>query len=384
MTVEMLTLPALEIRQRPGRILYQFAVDGKLIDRFATVSRIGRSGETISGYQRPEALAHIASIRKYLESSNPMVPNSLVIAFDHRVRFEALGDESHGVRHGWINIPIDDDSPPEARPGWIVDGQQRSAAMRDANVEHFPLAVTAFITDDEEEQREQFILVNSAKPLSKSLIYELLPTTDTLLPNALARRRLSATLLTRLNYDKHSPFFQRVAMPTNPEGLIKDNSVLRMLDNSITDGVLYRFRDPVNGLGDIESMVSLVNHYWSAVAKVFYYAWDQPPRKSRLVHGVGIVSLGYLMDAIADRHPTHAMPEVDLFVEELSQLAPLCRWTAGYWQLGNGVQRKWNEFQNTSSDIQMLTNHLLALYRAIRGRSQTTTDQAAEAASNAS
>lgn len=85
MTVEMLTLPALEIRQRPGRILYQFAVDGKLIDRFATVSRIGRSGETISGYQRPEALVHIASIRKYLESSNPMVPNSLVIAFDHRV-----------------------------------------------------------------------------------------------------------------------------------------------------------------------------------------------------------------------------------------------------------------------------------------------------------
>ena len=31
---------------------------------------------------------------------------------------------------------------------------------------------------------------------------------------------------------------------------------------------------------------------------------------------------------------------------------------------GPGRERKWNEIQNTSKDIQLLSNHLLVLYRA--------------------
>ena len=365
MTKHVLRLPALEVRQGETRVLYQFAVDGKQLDRFATVSRISRNrGSGVAGYQRPEALSHIASIRKYIESHNPMLPNSFVIAFDGRVTFEATSEAVHDVRHGWIEIPLDDVCAPEDRPGWIVDGQQRSAAVREAKVDKFPMAVTAFITEDESEQREQFILVNSVKPLSKSLIYELLPSTDTLLPNQLARRRLSAMLIDRLNYDPNSPFFQRINMPTNPDGFIKDNSVMRMLDNSISDGVLYHFRDPETGLGDIETMLELLNRYWTAVAKTFRADWESTPRKSRLVHGVGIVGMGYLMDAIADRLVRAELPSIDLFCTELETVASLCRWSAGFWDLGPGVQRKWNELQNTPRDIQVLTNHLLAIYRS--------------------
>lgn len=364
MTEKVLRLPALEVRQGKSRVLYQFAVDGKQLDRFATVSRISRDAQAgVSGYQRPEALSHIASIRKYIESVDPMLPNSLVIAFDGRVTFYPTSEAVHDVRHGWIEIPLDDALAPEDRPGWIVDGQQRSAAVREAKIEKFPMAVTAFITEDESEHREQFILVNSVKPLSKSLIYELLPSTDTLLPNQLARRRLSAMLLDRVNYDPNSPFFQRINMPTNPDGFIKDNSVMRMLDNSISDGVLYHFRDPETGLGDIETMVRLVNRYWTAVATVFQTDWDSTPRKSRLVHGVGIVAMGYLMDAIADRLVKVELPSVELFCDELRTIEPICRWSAGFWELGPGVQRKWNDLQNTPRDIQMLTNHLLAMYR---------------------
>lgn len=362
--VETLRLPALEIQQGPRRTLYQFAVDGKLLDRFATVSRISRKDDaSVDGYQRPEALSHIASIRKYIESKDAMVPNSLVIAFDGRVVFSPIGDSVDGVRHGWIEIPLDDSLPSNERPGWIVDGQQRTAAVRDARVERFPMAVTAFITTDESEQREQFILVNNVKPLSKSLIYELLPSTEAHLPAQLARRRLSAMLLDRLNYDSDSPFFQRIKMPTNPDGLIKDNSVMRMLDNSITDGVLYHFRDSSTGLGDVDSMLTIINRYWQAVGRVFQQDWESTPRKSRLVHGVGIVAMGYLMDAIADRLINDGTPTVEQFEAELTTIAVRCRWSAGYWDLGPGVQRKWNELQNTPRDIQVLTNHILALYR---------------------
>src|SRR5207248_2894521 len=96
--INELLVPALEVRQGEGRTLYTFAVDGKLLPTFATVSRVHRNSEAqLRGYQRPEVLAHIASIRKYLESDNPMIPNALVVAFDERVRFEPHDAETNGT-----------------------------------------------------------------------------------------------------------------------------------------------------------------------------------------------------------------------------------------------------------------------------------------------
>jgi DGQHR domain-containing protein len=96
-------------------------------------------------------------------------------------------------------------------------------------VEHFPVYVTAFITDSVAEQRSQFILVNSTKPLPKGLIHELLPSTPAAdLPALLLKRRYPAQLLDRLNYDPDSPLFRRIRTPTTAEGTIKDNSILKM------------------------------------------------------------------------------------------------------------------------------------------------------------
>jgi DGQHR domain-containing protein len=361
-----LRLPAIAVKQGKGRTLYQFAVDGKLLDRFATVSRVHRDGEhQVQGYQRPESLPHIASIRRYIESDAPMIPNGIVIAFDRRVKFIARAGKSSVAyaTAGEIVIPLDASTEADELPGWIVDGQQRTAAIRDAEVARFPIPVTAFITDDQEEQRQQFILVNSAKPLPKSLIYELLPGTKGLLPPALARRKISAELLDVLNWDDTSPFHWRIQTPTMPEGVIKDNSVLRMLDNSIIEGYLYNFRDPTDGSGDIVEMARVVNAFWSATAMVFPSEWRSTPRHSRLVHGVGIVSMGFLMDAMADRlHGRHRL-DVNAFVGELSKISDRCHWMSGEWQLAAGLNRRWNDFQNTTRDIQLLTNHLLALYR---------------------
>jgi DGQHR domain-containing protein len=79
---------------------------------------------------------------------------------------------------GTLIIPLVNSGDANGSPGLIVDGQQRAAAIREARVDSFPICVTAFIADDDREQREQFILVNSTKPLPKGLIYELLPTTE--------------------------------------------------------------------------------------------------------------------------------------------------------------------------------------------------------------
>lgn len=370
MRKEELRLPAIEVQQGAGQTLYAFAVDGKQVPSFATVSRIRRPEGDLKGYQRPEVHSHIAEIRRYVESPAPMIPNAIVIAFDPRVRFiPDAPDDTHPsfTRPGTLVIPLTPGTSAEDKPGFIVDGQQRLAAIREARVESFPICITAFITNDLRRQTEQFILVNSTKPLPKGLIYELLPSTDAALPSLLQRRRFPAYLLDRLNRDAESPMHNRIHTPTNPDGLIKDNSVLRMLENSLTDGALYRFRggdDAVVG-ADTESMLATLKAFWGAVADIFHDAWTLPPRRSRLVHGAGIVSMGFIMDAIAERNRNAGVPSADQFAKDLRPLREVCRWTDGFWDLGPGQQRKWNEIQNTSKDVQLLSNYLMVQYKAL-------------------
>jgi DGQHR domain-containing protein len=366
-----LRVPALRLTQSPRREIYSFGIDGKLLHRFAAVSRVGRDDDAaLIGYQRPEVLSHINAIRAYIESESPMIPNGIVVAFDSRVRFEATArgkGAGSTCRSGTLVIPMDE----EERPGWIVDGQQRAAAIRDARVDQFPIFVNAFITQEVAEQRAQFILVNSTKPLPKGLIHELLPATEAPLPLALHRKRLPAFLLERLNYDADSPLLGRIRTPTSGGGAIKDNSILKMLENSISDGALYPYRFADRGKPDIEGMLRILKSFWMAVSCVFEEAWEKPPRQSRLTHGLGILSLGFLMDAIADQFE-RIEPDSSDFETHLQLIAPLCAWTGGSWKLGP-YQRRWNDLQNTPRDVQVVADHLLSAYR--RGLKQLGSDE---------
>lgn len=361
-----LRIPAIELRQG-SRKLYTFAVDGKLVESVVTISRITRTKQgELEGYQRPEVLSHIEEIRNYVESEEPMIPNAIVVAFDTRVKFvPAKGPQSSYSRTGELVIPTNPKWTPEERPGFVVDGQQRLAAIRDAQIASFPIIVSAFITDDVTEQTEQFILVNSTKPLPKGLIYELLPGTEAVLPTVLARRRVPAVIMTRLNRDRKSPLFEKIHTATNPDGLIKDNSILRMLENSLSDGVLYRIRLGMGGDDDLEPMFGVLYSFWAAVKEVFPIEWELPPKKCRLLHGAGVACLGLLMDGIADRYRSKGLPTKAQFVHDLKALVPVCRWSEGFWEFGPGKQRKWDEIQNTSKDIELLSNYLRLQYNSI-------------------
>ncbi|MFC7504232.1 DGQHR domain-containing protein DpdB [Nocardioides sp. CPCC 206347] len=359
-------LPALRIRQGEQNI-YTFGVDGKQIQDFSAISRVHRDDKKLAGYQRPEVLTHIRAIRRYLESDGAMLPNAVVFAFDDRVAFEPT-DSASSVEYvtiGELIIPVDETLPDDERPAWLVDGQQRSAAIRDADLAEFPVAAVGFIAKGEEEQRSQFILVNNTKPLPKGLIHELLPDTKGHLPTNYARKQLPAQVLTQLNFGlggEGEPFAGRIATPTMPHGYIKDNSVLRMIENSLYEGALYQYRDPVDGSGDIDRILLHLNFYWTAVRVTFPEAWELPPTKSRLTHGAGIQSLGYVMDALTDGVPAADLPALDI-PARLQRLREHCAWTGGTWDFGADQARRWNGIQNTPNDIRMLTGYLL---RAVR------------------
>lgn len=361
---DTITLPAMEIRQSKGRKLYSFAVDGKKIHSFACISRLRRSSSAkLQGYQRPEVISHIEEIRCYLESPSPMIPNGIIVAFDSRVKFQptpAAKLETPYSRMGMLTIPVPK-TPAETKPGFIVDGQQRVAAIRDAHIPRFPIVVTAFITDDIERQTEQFILVNSAKPLAKGLLYELLPNTSSRLPTPLQKRRMSAKLLEHLNHHKDSPFHHLIQTQTTPGGPIKDNSVLRMLDASLSDGVLFKLRREDAKDGGVSLMARLLFPFWWAVREVFADAWGLPPKKSRLTHGIGILSLGNIMDHIGlPKVPEDELPS--FYHQQLTLLRPACAWTEGAWHIPGGRIVPWNDLQNTKQDIALLTNHIQSIY----------------------
>jgi DGQHR domain-containing protein len=353
-------VPALRVRQG-GRHIYCFAIDGKRVLDFTAVSRVKRSDTgSLDGYQRPEVLSHIRAIRRYLESPEAMLPNAVVLAFDSRVHFEPHRKRS-AVDYSTVGdlvIPVDETLDEASKPALLVDGQQRVAAIRDADVAEFPVAAVAFIAADEEEQRSQFILVNNSKPLPKGLIHELLPDTTGYLPQKYARRQLPALIMTRLNRDDDSPFRGAIATPTSPEGYIKDNSVLRMIENSLYDGALYQYRDPEDGSGDVEQMLLHLKIFWSLVENTWPIEWKLMPRKSRLTHGVGIQSLGYVMDALTDGYAAEKLPKLKLD-KKLDRIHEISAWTEGVWSLDSDDVRKWNSLQNTPNDIKLLTNLLL-------------------------
>ncbi|NYI97124.1 DGQHR domain-containing protein [Streptomonospora nanhaiensis] len=359
-----LRLPALEIRQGSRRI-YCFAVDGKKMHGFAAVSRIHRDEEkNLQGYQRPEVLSHIRAIRRYLESDGAMLPNAIVLAFDRRVEFVShgpTGSVDYAVP-GELVIPVDETQSDDEKPAWLVDGQQRSAAIRDADLAEFPVAAVGFIADGPAEQRSQFILVNSTKPLPKGLIHELLPETAGHLPPSYVRRRLPAKLMTRMNIDPEGPFYGKIASPTAPDGYIKDNSILKMLEHSIFEGALFQYRNPVDGSGDVDRMLLHLRSYWKLVQQTFPDAWRKPPRNSRLTHGVGIQAMGFVMDELTEDMPAEGV-KCERVRAALQSLEPHVAWTSGTWKFGEGDERKWNGLQNTPSDVHLLHAHLKKVIR---------------------
>ena len=65
--MDYMELPALKVMQGKNRVLYSFAVEGKDLQKFTTISRVARnSEEELEGYQRPEILSHIDEIKSYL------------------------------------------------------------------------------------------------------------------------------------------------------------------------------------------------------------------------------------------------------------------------------------------------------------------------------
>jgi len=363
---------ALRVLQTPDCPLYLFSLTASEIMRIADISRVSRdqAGDLI-GYQRPEVRQHIQEIVDYLDSDQVIFPNPIIIALPSTVRFTCSRGPNvtdGSATGGMLEIPLSANGGP--KPGWIVDGQQRTLALARARRQDLPVPVNAFVADSIDLQRDQFLRINNTKPLPRGLVTELLPTITSPLPPRLALRQTPSALCDLLNTDDASPFrglIRRASTTaeTRQRAAITDTSIINMLHESLTtpSGCLFPFRNMTSGETDFAGLWQVLLLYWTAVRDTFPDAWGKPASQSRLMHGAGIRAMGRLMDRImATVDPHHDTADAQVR-HDLALVAPHCRWTSGTW---DGLGLRWNEVQNVPRHTNELSNHLIRLHRDVK------------------
>ncbi|WP_435246663.1 DGQHR domain-containing protein DpdB [Streptomyces sp. NRRL F-5630] len=376
MTENLITRRALRINQHPDIPLYLFALEAGEVDLVADVARISRDeAGKLLGYQRPEKKQHVKQILEYLDGDEVLFPNGLILALPSSVRFRGSRgpNPSDGLATiGMLEIPLPE-SREAPRPALIVDGQQRSLALARTRNAKLPITVAGFVSEDLHVQREQFLRVNTVSPLPSDLVSELLPEVNTQLPTKLSSRKLPAILVNALSQDADSPFKGLIKQASTTasrksETVVKDNSLLQAITASLSpSGVLFPYKDLSSGTIDTSTIRKILVVYWTAVRNTFPDAWGISPNKSRLMHGVGIRSMGQLMDRVMER----VMFEVDInsdeayskVMAELALVEPYCRWTKGRWP---EINYNWNELENITKHINILSNYLIRVYQKAR------------------
>ncbi|MEX3639190.1 DGQHR domain-containing protein DpdB [Paraburkholderia sp. BR14320] len=358
---------ALRTTQGAELDVFAFFIQGSDIIKVADISRVERDeSDELKGFQRPEIRSHVKGIVDYLNQGNVLFPNAIILAMSPAVHFAAArgtkptGDQGI-AQAGTLTIPVYDEGQ---RVAWIVDGQQRSLALAQTGSKSIPVPVVGFVSDSLEIQREQFILVNKAKPLPTRLINELLPETRSiLLPRELSVRKVPSEICNLLNRDPESPFhklIKRISEKGSSTSVITDTAVIAMIRNSMNNplGALAPYKSSGRDGVDVEGMYHVLLTYWSAVRDVFPEAWGVDPRSSRLMHSAGIEAMGVLMDRIYARL-SGLGEDYKTVRKELEKMAPACRWTNGTWE---SLGLAWNEIQNTHRDIRKLQDALVRAY----------------------
>jgi DGQHR domain-containing protein len=362
---------AIRLDQNRRHPLYLLSLTAEELFAAAAISRVSRSaGGKLLGYQRGEVRRHIQDIVSYLEGEDILFPNSLIVAFTSGVTFRASAEAEDGdATPGLLSIPIPKDG--EARLGWIVDGQQRATALMQSKRKDWPVPVSAFVADEVELQRDQFLRVNNTRPLPRGLITELLPELSAPLPRGLASKKIPSALCDLLNRDPASPFHGLIRRATTPREdrkrtVVADASIIKMLEESITtpSGSLFAYHNISTQETDFEGIWALLGAYWSAVRNTFPEAWGKPPSESRLMHGTGIRAMGRLMDRVLSGFHPREQHLRTLIEDELKKVAPVCHWTSGRWE---ELGLEWREIQNVPRHLKLLSNLLVRAYLQARG-----------------
>ncbi len=190
------------------------------------------------------------------------------------------------------------------------------------------------------------------------------------IPERFTARKLAARLVDRLNFRSDSVLHGEIRQHTNPQGILSDTAMQKIVMNSTSDGAIRQLitHDDLE-----ERTFALLNDFFTAVREVFGDEWvGMSPKTSRLRHGAGLVAMGFVMELLYSSDLPNCKTNYDKFVVGLNALKPYTAWTNGTWNLSEFDKRSWNGIQNTPSDIDVLSNYLVrTLKRSLRRLGRT-------------
>ncbi|WP_063654580.1 DGQHR domain-containing protein [Aliivibrio fischeri] len=374
-----------------GVTVYTGWVEGKKIRDVAKIVHITRDGEFINGYQRSELPKHIASITDYVESKDSTILANLVVGFNKTVTFEPLFP---GSEFGHLIVPYDPEQPSKDLPGAIVDGQQRSGGVKNSYHESYPLPISIFISENERDYIQQFLILNLGKPLTSVQLNALALYDDIYKPPALAEKAFPLSICEELGFrDPNSPLYGLIKSNGNKDGIIAESSVTEFITNTqrqILQTLGVRVHKDLDDVSR-KKFISIINNFWIGVSSVFNDDWKLKSRdmkRTYIVHGTSIIGFSFLcrhmlrvfqtpnMNNSLESILSYEIPSSNFFIQELALIKNHCHFNNGYWTLGLArnpevenlpYSRRWNDFQNTSSEKQLFATNILRIYEIEKG-----------------
>jgi DGQHR domain-containing protein len=368
-TRDVLKRRALRLAQPAGNDVFLLSLSPADLLAIASASPgQNQSSEELLGTDRPAVRKHIADIRSGLQSADALMLTSIVLGLTPEVRFRSSRgpDVSDGLAtSGTIEIPLR--TRAGRKPAWLLDGHYRLLALTDCEHRDFAVPVCAFVSDDPGMLRQQFDRIQSTHPLPEGLSDLLLPRPAVAISPRIGPQELPDAVCDWLNTDPESPFHGLVGPKEAGKGTqfpVARAALCETVAESLSSpyGGLFPYRNIATGETDVDGVCNALKTYWAAVKAVFPDAWGKPAKKSRLMHPVGIRTMGRLMNRVLPAVDLAADDRIQQVAGELKKIKPLCRWTSGIWEGLDGL--RWDKLENATRQVNLLSNFLMRAYLA--------------------
>jgi DGQHR domain-containing protein len=305
-TVSSLAIPVLEGPQLKSgiRLISGFIPAGVLILENYKIPY--RDSLKKTGYQRKPQSVRINELAQDLRQKRVDLPTAILL----NIRDPSAGDAVQETLAGkvlelssWSTIPRD--------PGaffFVVDGQHRVLAMEKLLTEdrdrwaNFPLPFVCMIGANENEEMDQFYVVNSkAKSVRTDLAYELLKARsdrDSNVYTGLVERgrewQVDGQAVVERLADSSAIWKRRIRLPSMDKGetTITNTSLVNSMKPLLNDSPFFK-------RSSVDQRLKVLEAYWEGIRAAIPQAFEEPGAYS-IQKGLGVMVLHEIMPDVIE------------------------------------------------------------------------------------
>lgn len=287
--LERIQVPAIRGGKGKNKYYYFVIQPAKLLSGVAYIHRREETNpEEISfTYQRMLNTTKLERIKEYVQNGG-FFANNIIMNFTKKPIFDQQGNVEDIVQ-GTLTLPR------EYGSAWIIDGQHRLYSyLGSGKSEDTYIPVLAFDNMPVMVQAKLFVDINKEqKPVSDALLWDLYSdlyadSTDTKQQELRAISKISK----KLNFDKNSPLYQLIELPSQSKDIQKKaHLLLTRICVAINENRLIREEENLlfdeNYDKTIETAFEVLKDYLNIISKSYFEDW-QKAEKGLLCSNVGI------------------------------------------------------------------------------------------------